>query len=78
MKIKIGDITKRQISKICQQTKSCRIEASEYGYVCPLFNELDCLCMVGSPDVDDYDNAEVDIPEDALELDSTKEKRNYV
>ena len=61
MKIKIGDLTKRQISKICQQAEGC--DCAD-GYVCPFFNELERCCMIGYPDVDDYDNVEVDIPEE--------------
>lgn len=62
MKIKIGDLTKRQITKICQQKECCLIVVN--GYVCPLFNESKGLCMVHYPNVDDYDDIEVEIPED--------------
>ena len=62
MKIKIGDLTKHQISKICQQTTCCTIAAD--GYVCPPYNVTDCRCMVGSPDVDDYNDMEVNIKDE--------------
>ena len=61
MKIKIGDLTKRQISKICQQTESCTIAAD--GYVCPFYNESEQRCMIGYPNMDDFNDVEVEIPE---------------
>ena len=60
MKIKIGDLTKRQISKICLQTVCAWFDEC----ICPLYNKSKHCCMVGSPYMDVYDDLEVDIPED--------------
>lgn len=62
MKIKIGDLTKRQISKICQQREGCTIVTD--GSICPLYNGSEHRCMIGTAEMDDYDDIEIEIPEE--------------